>query len=130
MVLEKSVEKVSKSLEKPPKARETSFKTPSLVGCKEDASFAGLSISKLQQGTFPLVKDFGLSSLAVDEYIFNGSFFTMDSHFTQFEDWLDLQGFLEKVYLLPSLGQFLYLPTLLSLTCCCYAAQNGLSLSF
>jgi hypothetical protein len=60
MVLEKSVEKVSKSLEKPPKARETSFKTPSLVGCKEDASFAGLSISKLQQGTFPLVKDFGI----------------------------------------------------------------------
>ena len=90
MVIEKSVEKVSKSLEKPPKATKTSLKMPSLVGYKKDASFARLSISKLQQGTFPLVKDFGLSSLVVDEYIFNGSLFTMDSHFTQFEDWLDL----------------------------------------
>jgi hypothetical protein len=128
-LLERTVEKSFKALRKPPKVGKTYSKTPLLIGYKKDASFVGLLVLRLQQETIPLLKDSKSSSLVVDEYIFNDSILIIDSHFTQFKDfpkkWLDLQGFLEKVHLLPSLGQLFYLPILLSLTCCCCAAQNG-----
>jgi hypothetical protein len=47
-------------------------------------------------GTSLLLKDFGSSSLAMDEYIFNDSLLTVDSHFTQFKEfpkeWLDCKA--------------------------------------
>jgi hypothetical protein len=70
---------------------------------KRNASFAGLSISRLDLGISGTLKNFHQGGLMVDEFFFHGSFLSAEAHKAkQIEypkQWHDLTAFLEKVTL-------------------------------
>lgn len=79
----------------------TSSDSLSRLHLKRDATFAGLSISRLLQGTSHVLKDIVHDSQAVDECIIYGSLLTIDAHLSKFKSfptaWTDLHAFLDKV---------------------------------
>jgi hypothetical protein len=70
---------------------------------KQDATFAQLSISRLQQSTSPALKDCAGDTFHIDEFFLSRSLHTTDVHtmcrnaFSK--EWVDMQAFLEKVFL-------------------------------
>lgn len=75
--------------------------SPSNLRFKRDASFAGLSMSRLQLVPSPAQKETAEHSQFVDEFICKASLQSMDAHYSAhgaFPDtWIDLQAFLDKV---------------------------------
>jgi hypothetical protein len=68
---------------------------------KRDSTFAGLSSSKLQQGTVSRLKNVGSANMLVDELIVNCSLLSIDQHYAKHNAfpkcWDDIIAFLEKV---------------------------------
>ncbi len=82
-------------------AQVTASDSPSRLHFKRDASFAGLSMSRLHHGTSLAQTEDAEDSRPIDEFICKGSLQLMDTHFSQHgvfpNTWMDLQAFLEKV---------------------------------
>jgi hypothetical protein len=91
---------------------ETNPTTVSSGLLKRNATFAGLSMSRLQLGTTGTMKDSVPDLLLVQEFFFHGSFLTVEAHYglhnVYSKEWLELMAFLEKVTT-PSLAQLLTL---------------------
>jgi hypothetical protein len=70
---------------------------------KRSATFAGLSISRLDLGISRTLKNFHQGGLMVDEFFFHGSFLSTEAHKAKqmeySKQWHDLTAFLEKVTL-------------------------------
>jgi hypothetical protein len=105
-----AVEKEAKKAEKSGKSKaitppllltETSIASPSQNPHKRDASFAQLSVSRLQQIASPSLMDFARGALHVQEFIFSRSLLSIDAYFMQHKafpkEWVDMKAFLEMV---------------------------------
>jgi hypothetical protein len=68
---------------------------------KCDSTFAGLSSSKLLQGTVTKLQDVGSANILMDELILNCSLLSIDQHSAQHnmfpKSWNDIIAFLEKI---------------------------------
>jgi hypothetical protein len=75
--------------------------TLSIGSLKRDATFAGLSISRMQLDISGKMKDCVRDALNVDEFFFRGSFLSVKDHHAKHNEypmeWLELIAFLEKV---------------------------------
>jgi hypothetical protein len=69
---------------------------------KRDSTFAGLSSSKLLQGTVNKLQDVGSANILMDELILNYFLLSIDQHSAQHDtfpkSWDDIIAFLEKVF--------------------------------
>jgi hypothetical protein len=81
-----------------PESTPTTLSSGSL---KRNATFAGLSISRMQLGTTGSLKDYATDSLLVDEFFFHGSFLTAEAYYAENKvypkEWDELMAFLQKV---------------------------------
>ena len=75
---------------------------------KRDASFAQLSISRLQQCASPAFEDSKGGTLHLDELLLSTSLDAIMSYFVEHDtfpkEWLDMQAFLEKVFFVSCLS--------------------------
>jgi hypothetical protein len=97
----------------------TSSDSFSRLHLKRDATFAGLSMSRLVQGTSHALKDRVQDIQAVDECIINGSLLSIDAHLSKFQSspkaLTDFHAFLDKVICSFHLFQFFYIVFVLML---------------
>jgi hypothetical protein len=88
---------------------------------KRDSTFAGLSSSKLQQGTITKFHNVGSSNMLVDELIVNCSLLSIDQHYAKHNTfpkcWDDIIAILEKVSRLAILQNYSAFPFLLNFLC-------------
>jgi hypothetical protein len=81
-----------------PESTPTTLSSGSL---KRNATFAGLSMSRMQLGTTRSLKDCATDLLFVDEFFFHGSFLTAEAYYAENKvypkEWDELMAFLQKV---------------------------------
>jgi hypothetical protein len=81
-----------------PESAPTTLSSGSL---KRNATFAGLSMSRMQLGTTGSLKDCATDLLLVDEFFFHGSFLTAEAYYAENKvypkEWVELMAFLQKV---------------------------------
>jgi hypothetical protein len=85
----------------PPLLTKTSYASPSQNPHKRDASFAQLSVSRLQQLASPSLMDATGGALHVQEFFFSGSLLSTDAYYVEqkafSKEWVDMMAFLEMV---------------------------------
>jgi hypothetical protein len=91
----------SKAITPPLLLTETSYALPSQNPHKRDASFAQLSVSRLQQLASPSFMDSVGRALHVQEFFFSGSLLSTNAYYLQEKafpkEWVDMMAFLEMV---------------------------------